>query len=156
MNLPSPPVITALPTDALPTDLPNGTAEHRTENIWLDWHDRRKARQRVTSDAGTELFLSLPRGTILPDGQLLYCDSHRQVVVRAKPEPLIAITSSSVQESCRVAHHLGNWHRPMQIDPDGTLWVECDRPVVEWLERRNIPFQALASPFEPNSIAHHH
>ena len=126
--------------------------------MWLDWHDRRKARQRVIGEAGTELCLSLPRGTVLADGQLLYCDDDRFVVVRAKPQPLLAISPATLQDSCRVAHHLGNWHRPVQIDPDGRIWVESDRPVMEWLERSGIPFEVLEAPFQPNSIAqaHHH
>ena len=127
-----------------------------TETVWLDWHDRRKARQRVIGDAGTELRLSLPRGTVLADGQLLYRDEDRQIVVRSRPQLLLKISSSSLIDCCRVAHHLGNWHRPIQIDADGTLWVEADRPIAEWLERSGIPFAQMEAPFEPNSIAHQH
>lgn len=152
MNPQSAPVITELPS---PLQL---YSERLLECVWLDWRDRRKVRQRVCSDAGTELCLSLPRGTVLKDGQVLFEDAERYAIVRAKPEPVLAISASTLQESCRVAHHLGNWHRPIQIDPDGKLWVETDRPVIEWLQRSRIPFEELESPFEPNSIAsaHHH
>ncbi len=162
MNQP-PPVITALPkpeiqSPAAPASAASASIAPNIECVWLDWHDRRKVRQRVSSDAGTELCLSLPRGTVLVDGQVLLSNAARHIIVRAKPEPLLAITPTTLQESCRVAHHLGNWHRPIQIDPDGKLWVEKDRPVVEWLKRSQIPFAELDSPFEPNSIAssHHH
>ncbi|MGK7911003.1 MAG: urease accessory protein UreE [Synechococcus sp.] len=166
MNPPSPPIISELPSPS-PTQTPAGlTAPNQpqipsgqlVECVWLDWHDRRKVRQRVCSDAGTELCLSLPRGTVLVDGQALLLESNRHIIVRAKSEPLLAISPSTLQDACRVAHHLGNWHRPIQIDPDGKLWVAKDRPIVEWLERSHIPFEELDSPFEPNSIAnsHHH
>ncbi|MGK7909373.1 MAG: urease accessory protein UreE [Synechococcus sp.] len=141
--------ITALPQEEANEGRP-------TEAVWLDWHERRKARQRVTSDAGTELFLALPRGTVLADGQCLYREADRQIIVKARSQPLLKIHPQSPVESCRIAHHLGNWHRPIQIDPDGVIWVECDRPIADWLQRTGISFETLESPFHPNSIAHQH
>ncbi|MEM9568287.1 MAG: urease accessory protein UreE [Cyanobacteria bacterium P01_E01_bin.34] len=155
MNSSSAPVIVALP----PTPVflvGQDLSAISVEYVWLDWHDRRKVRQRVSSDAGTELCLSLPRGTVLVDGQVLLSDAERHIIVRAKLQPLLAISPTTLQESCRVAHHLGNWHRPIQIARDGKLLVEKDHPVVEWLERTQIPFAELDSPFEPNSIASSH
>ena len=137
--------------------LPEGIGEGLpTEAVWLDWHDRRKVRQRVTGDAGTQLLLALPRGTVLAEGQCLYRDAERQVVVKARPQPLFKIDPQSPVEACRIAHHLGNWHRPIQIDPDGVIWVERDRPIADWLQRTDIGFESLESPFHPNSIAHQH
>ncbi|WP_017326183.1 urease accessory protein UreE [Synechococcus sp. PCC 7336] len=127
-----------------------------TEGVWLGWHERRKARQRVQGDRGTTLLLALPRGTVLQEGQVLYRDGKLQIVVRSQSEALVKIQPASIAESCRVAHHLGNWHRPVEILADGGLLAECDRPLVDWLEAGGIRFEAIEAPFQPNSVAHPH
>ena len=147
--------IASLPVDPLSEqEIQSGLVEW----VELDWHQRRKGRQRVRGDRGTELLLVLPRGTVLADGQVLCRQSETQVTiaVRAQAEALLEIAPAQLADICRVAHHLGNWHRPIQVLADGTLLVERDRPLREWLERGSIPYRPVERAFFPNAIGHQH
>src|SRR5271154_5737178 len=100
-------LITELPTDENP--------EGPVEVLSLTWHDRCKARSRYQTDRGTDVALSLPRGTVLADGMVLHNTRERTIVVKACPQQVLVISPATAQESCRVAHHLGNWHRSVEI-----------------------------------------
>jgi urease accessory protein len=146
---PSEPLLVTGLAAALRTDLP-------TETVTLSWHERRRVRQRVVSDRGTELCLALPRGTVLADAQVLWQDEGRQIMVRSQPELLLKIAPASIAVSCQVAHHLGNWHRPLQVLPEGILLAEADAPLSDWLQQVGIPFEEICHPFHPNLVSHSH
>ncbi len=64
----------------------------RVEQLTLDWEDRRKPRQRVVTDQGTEVVLALPRGTVLAEGDCLYQDDDLTIEVHAKAQMVLKIT----------------------------------------------------------------
>ncbi|MDX2272842.1 MAG: urease accessory protein UreE [Cyanobacteriota bacterium] len=135
-------------------------ADHLTpthsDTVTLPWIDRQRIRQRLYTQGGRELLLALPRGSTLQAGDLLYQDSQLEIRVVAQPEDLLHITPTNLLELGRVAHHLGNWHRPAQCLPDGTLLAENDSPLQDWLHQQGIPFDAVRQPFQPNLTGHFH
>jgi urease accessory protein len=137
-----------------PTPLTN---RERIETVSLDWHHRQKTRQRLLTNKGTELLLMLPRGTVLQEGDLLYQDPECLIRVQASPERVVVVVPHTLQQHCRIAHHLGNWHRPLQLLEDGTLIAQADQPLEDWLMQMGIPFQVQEHPFTPTlSTGHHH
>jgi urease accessory protein len=134
----------------------SGQLPLHTEVIALVWCDRQRARQRVQTSAGTEVLLMLPRGTVLQDGDLLYCSEEKQIRVQALPEAVVLIPTASAVQLCRVAHQLGNWHRPAQVLANGTLMAQLDQPLIDWLEHVGIPFETGEQPFQPNLTGHAH
>jgi hypothetical protein len=54
------------------------------EWVTLDFHAMARSHLRVTTDAGTDLGISLPRGERLADGDVLHVDAERIVAVRAR------------------------------------------------------------------------
>ncbi len=122
----------------------------RVEQLTLDWEDRRKPRQRVVTDQGTEVVLALPRGTVLAEGDCLYQDDDLTIEVHAKAQMVLKITPANLVESCRVAHHLGNWHRSIEVLADGSLTTQQDQPFEEWLKREAIRYESVELPFHPN------
>jgi urease accessory protein len=130
--------------------------EGRIEHILLDWEDRRKPRQRVVTDQGTEVVLALPRGTVLAHGDCLYQDKALTIKVQAKAQSVLTIFPINAVETCRVAHHLGNWHRSIEVLADGTLKTQCDEPFQEWLKREGIKHEKVEAPFHPNCSGTEH
>ena len=128
----------------------------RVEHIALDWDERRKPRQRVVTDQGTEVVLALPRGTVLCHDDCLFQSSELTIKVRAKLENVLKVVPANQVETCRVAHHLGNWHRSVEVLDDGTLITQGDAPFEEWLKREAIKYEWIESPFHPNCYGAQH
>ncbi|HEY9679794.1 MAG TPA: urease accessory protein UreE [Drouetiella sp.] len=120
------------------------------EYIDLDWEDRRRPRRKVKTDSGLELALALKRGTILSDGDILYADENKVVVVRAKSQEVVCIHPLNFNQATRVSHFLGNWHRSIQTTETGLLITELDAPFKEWLTREQINFEVETRPYHPN------
>ncbi|WP_218081039.1 urease accessory protein UreE [Anthocerotibacter panamensis] len=120
------------------------------EVLILPWDERCKPRQRRMTDRGTDVALALPRGTILKDGELLYNSPERTIRVQAQPEPVLVIHPSDPTQACLVAHHLGNWHRSLQVLDDKTLLAQADDPLAHWLEHMGIPYKRQACIYHPN------
>lgn len=137
-------------------DEPAGGIPLSLEVVTLTWHERQRSRQRLVSNRGSQLQLMLPRGTHLQDGDLLYVDAQRQIRVKAQAEPVFLIQTENVIQMGQVLHQMGNWHRPVQISPEGQILVLADDPLRDWLTRTGIPFQEVSKPFQPNLLAHSH
>ncbi|GAB4217460.1 MAG: hypothetical protein OHK0012_21980 [Synechococcales cyanobacterium] len=141
-------MVTALVT---PTSDPT-----QVEWIALTWDDRRKARQRVQSDQGTELLLNLPRGTVLADGDCVLDEGKRQIRIRAAAEAVLVIPFQDLETLGQVAHHLGNWHRPAQILADGTMIAQADEPLQDWCRHHGLACEWREQPFHANVRGHSH
>lgn len=83
--------------------------------------DAQKSRLRTTTSAGTEVAVSLDRGTQLRDGDVLYWDAkHRTaIIVRVDLKDVMVIDLSalldgppdaSIAECVKLGHALGNQH----------------------------------------------
>ncbi|NJK61813.1 MAG: urease accessory protein UreE [Synechococcaceae cyanobacterium SM2_3_1] len=126
------------------------------ETVTLSWADRQRVRQRVHTDRGTEVLLALPRGRSLRQGDVLYQDQEGLIKVVAELEPVVLISGIPIAQLCRVAHQLGNWHRPIQLTESGSLMALVDEPLQAWLSLAQIPFAITHLPFEPTLTGHHH
>jgi urease accessory protein len=103
--------------------------------------EAQKGRLRTVSGKGTPLGLSLGRGTVLRDGDVLYLNEAegRMIVARLKPEEVLIITvkpAASPAELLRVAvqlgHVLGNQHWPVKIEGTSVyVPVSVDKKVME-------------------------
>src|SRR5262245_57554061 len=119
----------------------------RHETITLPWDDRIRVHGRRVSDGGVEFATSLPRGTVLRDGDLLILEPERVVVtVRERLESVFVVTPRTAQEWALFAYHIGNRHQPVMIT-DGAL-VCPDVPGVEQLlQQHQMPFVRATAPF---------
>ena len=133
--------------DSLPAEsMPLGPLEL----VSLTWEQRSRPRRRCFTSEGTEIALALPRGSVLTDGMLVHNTVKRTIQVKAAPEAVLVVQPVSQLEMCIVAHHLGNWHRSLQLEADGSLVIEVDEPLVKWLEHRGISYKQEQRPFHPN------
>lgn len=129
---------------------PQTKPKGRVEHVSLPFHDRTKARIKTTTDAGTEIALALPRGTTLADGMLLYNSAERSIVMKAEPEEVLAVMPANQLDACTIAHHIGNWHRGLQVCESGEILIEFDTPIEEWLHQRNFKYKKVTRAYHPN------
>ncbi|MFM1654911.1 urease accessory protein UreE [Brevibacillus sp. B_LB10_24] len=109
------------------------------EKVYLHSDDLVKRIQRVVTDHGRELGISLREPRDLMDGDVLYMDDESMIVIEVIPEDLLVISPRSMQEMGEVAHKLGNRHLPAQFQEDRML-VQYDYLVEAMLDEENIPY----------------
>lgn len=110
------------------------------ERIYLESDELLKRVLRVTSDHGHEYGISLPKGSEMRDGDILFNDGHNMVVISVKEEDVIVITPRDINEMGEVAHNLGNKHLPVQIE-DGKIIIQYDYLVEKFLQDLQINFE---------------
>lgn len=117
--------------------------------------DRTRSRHRFETESGEEVHLKLPRGTVLSHGDCLTDDAGNIIVlVTAKPEPTLIVTTHTPLDLLRAAYHLGNRHVPLEIHPD-YLRLTIDPVLKQMLEQLGLTVQEETSPFHPEIGAYH-
>ncbi len=124
----------------------NGPVEY----IELTWHERTKPRLRSKTTAGNDVALALPRGSVLHDGTLVYDTPERSIVVRANLEDVVLVEPADVREACKIAHHLGNWHRSLELCDGGVIATENDQPLEDWLKKSGFKYSLEKRAYSPD------
>ncbi|BCI56039.1 urease accessory protein UreE [Mycolicibacterium litorale] len=107
---------------------------HAVEYVHLDVHDLDRKRLRVTSDAGTDYAVVLPRDTALADGAVLLLDADRAVVVRAGAPQTLALRALDLPAALRLGFLAGHLH--WKTDQHGdTLVVHLEGPESDYIAR---------------------
>jgi urease accessory protein len=119
------------------------------EIVSLTWEQRSRARRKCVTSSNTTITIALPRGTVLTDGMLIFNTTERTIEVRAAKEELLLLKPSSRSELCSIAHHLGNWHRNLQMNEDDTLLVEPDSPLLKWLDHQHVEYERVEREYHP-------
>lgn len=139
------------------TDLISGTSEMvdlgASENLFLVYAKREKARLKVKLDSGEEIGIRLKRGLVMRGGDFLRSKSGRLLTVVSAKENLSVVNSESSMNLARVAYHLGNRHVDVQIVVNALFYLSDD--VLDDMVRGlgfDITFKQ--GPFEPESGAY--
>lgn len=143
-------------TKRLPADI-HHKADHR---LSLTADDRTRARHRFQTEDGEDVFLDLPRGTVVQHGDLLQTQAgDRTVLVIAKPEPVLTVTAPTHLALLRAAYHLGNRHVPLEVTAT-YLRLSPDPVLQAMLEQMGLTVAHEVQPFQPEvgaySSSHHH
>jgi urease accessory protein len=124
--------------------------------VVLSAEERMRSRYRCQTQDGTELLLSLPRGTVLYEGDLLTTEtSDWWVRVQAKAEPVLKVEARSPLDLLRATYHLGNRHVPLEVTAT-TLKLSPDPVLKEMLEHLGATVTEAVEPFYPEMGAYHH
>ncbi len=123
--------------------------------VTLNWEDRRKSRQRLTTRDGLELALALPTGSILEDGDIIYLDNDRYVAVEAAREEVLCIYPERCEDYALAAYEIGNRHLPLSIACD-LLSTPLEPMLEAHLKKRGIRCERRLIPFEPVRKGHSH
>ncbi len=142
--------------------------------LTADERTRSRYRYRISSGiTDDEIYLELPRGTVLRDGDRLGGDGHGQVLkIEAKPEPVLTVRAAQPPSTkaqspptvaqpsfqlLRAAYHLGNRHVALEVGAD-YLRLLPDPVLETMLHQLGLDIIAETVPFQPESGAygHHH
>lgn len=118
-------------------------------------HDRRRVRRRVVAADGRVLELALPTGTVLPVGQVLHLAEDRAYVVAAADEDVVVVRPRDRAEAARVGHLIGNLHRDLDVEDDGTLVALHDAPLEQRLRVAGYDVAVVRRPFRGRAPGEH-
>lgn len=122
----------------------------------LTAEERTRTRHRFETPDGQELYLRLPRGTVLHDGDLLRSQDFNVVIrIAAKPEPVLTVTAQKPVDLLRASYHLGNRHVPLEVAPN-YLRLSPDSVLQTMLEQLGVEVKEDIVPFQPESGAYGH
>ena len=126
--------------------------------IPLTAEQRYRSRQTIELSSSQKLYLRLPRGTVLEDGDLLQSETQEHIAkIVAKPEPVITVKANNELELIRAAYHLGNRHVPLEITST-YLRLSPDSVLESMLVKLGLEILEEIAPFYPEKGAygHHH
>lgn len=122
----------------------------------LTAEERVRRRHRFTTLEGQAVYLNLPRGTVLQDGDLLQDDGETTLVrVSAKLEQVLTVTTANSLELLKAAYHLGNRHVPIEISTH-YLRLAPDPVLQKMLKGLNVEVVSEIMPFSPEQGAYKH
>lgn len=96
--------------------------------------DLDRHRLRVTSDAGEDVVITLPRDQNLFDGAVLLLEEDRALVVRAGAQRWLRISPRTSGDALEIGYHCGNLHWRVRFDGADVL-VALNGPVETYLAR---------------------
>ncbi|WP_026735315.1 urease accessory protein UreE [Fischerella sp. PCC 9605] len=127
-----------------------------TLTLALTAEERTRSRYRFETEDGQVVFLRLPRGTVLRDGDILEDETTGNVVrIIAKPEPVLTVTAQTHLDLLRAAYHLGNRHVPIEITAT-YLRLSPDPVLRTMLEQLGLEVKEEILPFQPETGAYGH
>ncbi|WGV24392.1 urease accessory protein UreE [Halotia branconii] len=120
-----------------------------TLTLALTAEERTRSRHRFEAEGGKVVFMRLPRGVILQDGDILQDESNSSLIrITAKPEPVLTVFTPTPLLLMRAAYHLGNRHVPVEITPN-YLRLAKDAVLQAMLEQMGLEITAENLPFQP-------
>ena len=129
-----------------------------TFTLALTAEERTRSRHRFETEDGI-VFLHLPRGTVLHDGDILQEETHSSLIrITAKPELVLTAFAQTPLLLLRAAYHLGNRHVPVELTP-AYLRLSSDSVLRTMLEQLGLEVKEEILPFQPELGAygqHHH
>ena len=109
------------------------TPTKQVDRLSLEWYETTKRIQRVRTDLGTELGLRFMGTTMrLQEGDVLYEDAEKLVVVHIKPCKAICMQPASIQDMAVLCFELGNKHLPVFLQ-DGEVCLPYEDAIYRWL-----------------------
>jgi urease accessory protein len=144
-------------------DIPDPEAYH-IETAFVRSDDMLKSILRVTSDHGRDYGIRLEdESQRLENGTAFLLEPGKLLVLRVLPDEVIVIEPGDIDEMGRIAHMLGNLHKPVQIK-NGRIILLTDPVVIQTLKQEGAVYTTekiqLDRPMEyahlmPGSHSHH-
>ena len=130
--------------------------------VVLTRDERHVRRRTIVLQHGGKVLVDLPEATLLDDRDVLVLEDGRHVEVIAADQHLYEITGKDGVHLAELAWHIGNRHRPAQIEATRIL-VERDHVIKAMLEGLGAtvvdctePFNALRGAYSGGHSHHNH
>lgn len=125
----------------------------RVERVFLEWYELDKKLLRKRSDVGEEVGIRLEGH--LHEGDVLYADAERILVVDLTPCELTCVPVHTMQEMGRLCFELGNRHLSLSI-AESEVRVPYDAPTYEYLEKLGFAPERRTERFSHFTVCHAH
>jgi urease accessory protein len=93
------------------------------EFVTINRIEAERVRMRKVTDKGTDVIITLPKGSRLKHGDVIVLQDDKMILVQLEPEDVAMVkirdnTSSddAIAIAVRVGHVIGNLHKPIKID----------------------------------------
>ncbi|MGG6293201.1 urease accessory protein UreE [Leptolyngbya sp. AN02str] len=136
-----------------PTDIADSAID---AILALTADERTRSRHCFETSDGQAIYVQLPRGTVLQDGDVLQTEmGDRAVRIVAKPEPVMTVTADHPLNLLRAAYHLGNRHVALEVT-ETYLRLQPDPVLRSMLEHLTVQVIDEVQPFNPEHGAYRH
>jgi urease accessory protein len=131
------------------------------EKVNFTWDECAKRILRKHTSLGREIGISLPIGTTIHHGDILFQEESEEskaiLAYNLKCE-LLVVSSYNIREFGRIAYELGNRHLPLEITEDGEILLLPDQPTKLLLNKLNAHYVTQFRRFSPiaKGGGHHH
>ena len=88
------------------------------DKVLLDHYDMAKPHQKLTTENGEKIGVSLPHGENMFCGAVLYKDDERLIYVDLLPEEVLVIRPEGNMQWAKAAFNVGNMHHPAYLHDD--------------------------------------
>lgn len=132
-------------------DYPIG--ERHIDRVMIEWYELDKKLLRKKSEDGEEIGIRLD--THLHEGDVLYADEQRVLVIDLLPAQLTVVSIASMKEMGRLCFELGNRHLSLSIEED-QVRTPYDEPTFLYLEKLGFRPQKKQEKFSQFTVCHAH
>jgi urease accessory protein len=132
--------------------------------LLLTADERTRSRYRHDLPNDLTIYLQLPRGTVLKEGDLLRSDDGNDLFrIKAKPEPVLTVTASTPLNLMLAVYHLANRHVPLEVTatylrlaPDPVLKSLLIEQLQTQVTEEVAPFCPQAGAYQAHGHNHEH
>jgi len=121
------------------------------EEVQLEWFELEKRRMRKTLASGEEIGICIG----LHEGDVLYADDTRVIIVAIVPCELTVIEVTSMEEMGRLCFELGNRHLSLAIE-ESKVTVPYDEPTFHYLDQMGFSIEKVEGRFSHFTVCHAH
>ena len=101
--------------------------------LYIEWHQTQRRIQRLVTASGTDISIRfLGKGQYLRDGDVLYEEQDKVILVSILPCEAIVLTISDKLILGLVAYEIGNKHLPLYVEGD-SLCLPYERTIYDWM-----------------------
>lgn len=123
------------------------------DKVWIDWFETDKKLMRKTSESGEELGIRLE--SPIGDGDVLFDDGEKVIVVDILPSEVVAISVESMKEMGRLCFELGNRHLTLSIE-NNLVTVPYDEPTFLYLLKLGFNAKKIDAKFTASIVCKGH
>ena len=135
--------------------------DRRLEKVVLDRDGLSKPHQKLKTQSGETFGLSLPHGTALSPGDVIFADEDRVIAVELAPEDALVIRPAGQMQWARAAYNIGNMHQRAFIQEDCII-TPYDAILQSIMQKLHVPCERMVCPINgvranvSQSEGHHH
>ena len=129
------------------------TAGKTVEKVQIEWYEQDKKLLKKVTDSGEEIGIRV--SAPLHEGDVLYTDESRILMVEVLPCELIEIKVDSMQKMGRLCFELGNRHLSLAIE-EQQVQVPYDEPTFLYLEKLGFHPEKKVAKFLHYTVCHGH